>query len=86
MFNKKQAQKMLTSYNNAVAWGKAVDQDEALQNAIDFVFPFRSEEQRADLYARVMEKWPEYPAGTARALYVSSVMQQWDYDIIHGGK
>ena len=86
MFNKKQAKKLLTSYNNKVAWGKNVDQGAALQDAIDFVFPFRSDEQRADLYARLMEKWAEYPAGTSRELYVASTMQKWDYDIIHGGK
>lgn len=86
MFNKKQAKQLLSSYNNKVAWGKRVDQGAALQEAIDFVFPFRSEEQRADLYARLMEGWPTYKAGTSRELFVSSTLQKWDYDIIHGGK
>ena len=86
MFNKKQAQKLLTSYNNKVAWGKQVDQGAALQEAIDFVFHFRSEEQRADLYARLMEGWPQYKAGTSRELFVSSTLQKWDYDILQEGK
>ena len=79
---KQTAEKLLQSYNSKVAWGKA-DSDEALIEAIDFVFSYRSEEERADLFTMLKEHWAEYRAGIPRKLYVASVIGKWNYSIIH---
>lgn len=80
-----QAEKLLRSYNGATRWADA-DRDSALQEAVDFTFPMRSDEERADLYARLKEGWSTYKAGTSRKLFVTSTIQKWHMSVIHGGK
>lgn len=82
MRHKKVAEKLLHSYNSKVAWGNA-DSDEALIEAIDFAFSYRSDEERADLFAMLKEHWDEYRAGIPRKLYVASVIGKWTYNILH---
>lgn len=82
---KQTAQRLLHSYNSKVAWGDA-DPDEALHEAINFVFSYRSDEERAVLFALLKEHWDEYRGGTPRKLYAASVIGKWNYGIIHPGE
>lgn len=79
---KKLAEKMLQSYNSKVAWGDA-DPDEALIEAIDFTFSYRSEEERALLFTMLKEHWGEYRGGVPRLLYATSVLGKWQYSVLH---
>ena len=82
---KKTAEKMLHSYNSKVAWAGA-DSDEALVEVIDFVFPYRTDEEKANLFAMLKEHWSEYRAGIPRKLYVASVLGKWNHSIVRGSK
>lgn len=73
-----QAEHILRSYNNRVAWGEDTDREAALQDAINSAYPMRTDEEKADLYAKLMENWDEYPAGTGRLLYVVSTITKWN--------
>lgn len=83
MRNKNTAERILLSYNNRVAWGKG-DADEALIDAINHVYPFRTEEQKADLFSQIMEHWAEYRGAVPRKLYLSTVLTRWDRQCVRG--
>lgn len=78
------AEQILRSYNNRVAWGKG-DGDEALIAAIDTAYPYRSDEDKANLFAMLKEHWSEY-GGEGRKLYVKTTIKQWEYNILYPPK
>lgn len=82
MQHKKQAEKLLHSYNSKVAWGNA-DEGQALHEAIDFVYATVSEEERANLYAMLWDSWAEY-VGTGRKIFVTNTIQKWTHKRVHG--
>lgn len=47
---------VMTDYADRIVHGQE-DEDEALQNAIDFALAERSDEFRSDLYTRVYSGW-----------------------------
>jgi hypothetical protein len=53
------------------------DYEEALRLAIDDIFPMRPDYARADLFARLAEKWQEYN-GTGRRIFVTRTFRSWD--------
>lgn len=78
MASKTAANKILGSYNSKVAWGDA-DHEQALIESINFAFPFRAEEERAELFAMLSEEWDKYQAGIPRQIFVASVIQRWNH-------
>lgn len=57
--------------------GAKLDVGAALQQAIDAVFAQRPDWARADLYARLADKWSSYN-GLGRRLYAKSTIKSWD--------
>lgn len=84
MFNKRITQLLVKTYDNNFVRAQ-MEHDEALHEAINSACsPFNiSDERKADLFARLQEKWDEYKPGAMRRMYVAQIVQRWNIDHIH---
>lgn len=74
---KPQVQRLVQSYEAAVAWGKG-DHEESLQNAVKAAFPGLNDEGQAELYTRLVEAWEYYRSGfVPRRLWIGTVVNEF---------
>lgn len=74
---KLQVQRLIQSYEGAVAWGNA-DEEEALIEAIKGAFPDLQEDGKAELFARLRDAWPNYKDGMVpRKLWIGQVVNEF---------
>lgn len=71
---------LCNSYRRKIAWGGPdLDQDAALQETINSVYSMRKPEERADLYARLIEGGFTKNKGiTSRRLIATTHIRSWD--------
>jgi hypothetical protein len=70
----KQTQRLIQSYEGAVAWGNG-DHEEALQEAVRAAFPGIGEGGQAELYAQIAEAWEGYrTAMIPRKLWIGQIV------------
>lgn len=70
--------RFLASYRNDTVWGDK-DPGEAVRAAIENVWPLRPDYAKAELYARMMERWDNYPSGVPRKVFVQQTIRGWEY-------
>lgn len=71
---KSNTQRLIQSYENAVAWGNG-DHEEALQDAVNTAFPGLNDEGKAELYARIADAWEGYRTGMVpRKLWIGQIV------------
>lgn len=74
---KKKALLLIASVSSHTRWGGVSDPGPAVQSAIDSVFATSPDYARAELYARLMEKWDEYKMGVPRRIFVTRTITDW---------
>lgn len=72
------AEKLLHNVRNSLVWGDT-ELEEALHNGIDGVFPFASDERKAELFTQLLEGWESNPDGVLRKLWLRNVIEEWQH-------
>ena len=85
MSNIKSAERIILNVRNSVVFGEG-DLGEAIQNAIGGVFPFASDERKAELYATLVEGWEANADGIIRKLWLSDTLYAWNQRHLFGGE
>jgi hypothetical protein len=71
----KQTQRLIQSYENAVAWWCDADHGEALHEAVRTAFPGIGEDGQAELYTQIAEAWEGYrTAMIPRKLWIGQIV------------
>lgn len=71
---KQNTQRLIQSYENAVAFGGA-EHEPSLQEAIKAAFPGLNDEGQAELYARIADSWEDNRSGFApRKLWIGQIV------------
>ena len=74
----KKVDRFLSNVRCALVWGNKETQ-EAIRDTIDGLYPYRPDYAKADLFARLVEEWDNYPAGIPRRIFVKRVLADWEY-------
>jgi len=76
---------LLRSYEGAVIYGGTADAEEALHNAINLAVSLQSDERKAELYARLADRfWEPGMFGVTRRIFVMEEIRRWDIDHVFG--
>lgn len=79
------AASLLRSYDNIVVFGGESDHEAALHTAINTTFTLASDERKAELYARLADRfWEEGSFGTVRRMFVMEELRRWNIDHVFG--
>lgn len=71
-------ERLIRSYEGAVAWGENTDRQAAMQEAVKAAFPGIPEDHQAELYTRIEEKWEEYKDGfVPRKVWIGQVVRDY---------
>lgn len=77
---KQNTQRLIQSYENAVAFGGA-EHEPSLQEAIKAAFPGLPDEGQAELYARIADAWEGNRSGYApRKLWIGQIVSDFMAD------
>ncbi|CAB1282936.1 hypothetical protein [Xylella phage Cota] len=70
---------LFEEYSDRIVYGSE-QEDEALQNAVDWVFRDRTDDFRSDLYARIKETWDACTI-EGRFVYTQQIIEQ---EVVNG--
>lgn len=77
---KQNTERLVRSYENAVAFGGA-EHEPSLQDAIKAAFTGLSDEGQAELYARIADAWESYRSGfVPRKLWIGQIVSAFMAD------
>ncbi|QYW01978.1 hypothetical protein CPT_Pepon028 [Stenotrophomonas phage Pepon] len=80
--SKKHAENISRYYDQQLRRG--FEKDDAVEYAIRQVWPLKSEDAQADIFAAIRHVFDEYPSGVSRKIALSSAVEKYRIAYIHG--